>query len=241
MTITFKIKPLFYYFLIFQEIGMMMSNSNNIENNTHNYRNVYISFEDKVRSTDVETYLKRHLSDFYKNSRFVILCGIHSFDNGEIGHSDSNLVADYQSMFENVITDYKDQCQQKCENCKQCQKSKLWKERNFKMGTVMPIFSKKNMNGKYVLLEGSVNSINERIEDLMDTKLPHVFIFASCYSVHSEINHLMRSRGLLSVLSMTKERGDITCGRIFLLDEVQKSLLKKIIKNPERKDTIVGG
>ena len=150
-------------------------------------------------------------------------------------------MADYQSMFENVISDYKDQCQQKCENCKQCQKSKLWKERNFKMGTVMPIFSKKNMNGKYVLLEGSVNSINERIEDLMDTKLPHVFIFASCYSVHSEINHLMRSRGLLSVLSMTKERGDITCGRIFLLDEVQKSLLKKIIKNPERKDTIVGG
>ena len=219
----------------------MINQPSNVETNTHNYRNVYISFKKEVRATDVETYLKRHLNVFHKNSRFVVLCGIHSFPTGEIGPSDSNFVADYYSMFENVISDCKDQCGQKCETCKQCQKSKLWKEKNFKMGTVVPIFSKKNIKGKYVLLESSVNSITDKIDDLMESNLPHVFIFATCYSLLSEINHLMHSHGLLSVLTMSKERGDITCGKIFHLDEDQKSLLLEIIQNPDKKDVIIGG
>ena len=73
------------------------------------------------------------------------------------------------------------------------------------------------------------------------TNLPHVFIFATCYSLLSQINQLLRSHGLLSVLNISKERGDITFGKMSLLDEDQKSLLMEIIKNPDTKDVIIGG
>ena len=214
--------------------------SSSIETNTHNYRNVYISFKGEVRSTDVETYLKRHLSEFYKKSRFIVLCGIHSFPTGDLGHTEAKFVVEYHSMFTNVKSDFNQQCQKKCGSCKQCQKFTLWNEKDFEMGTVVPVFSI-FASGKYVLMDSCVTAINSTINDLFDTKLPHVFIFATCYSLRSEINQLFCSRGLFSVLTISKDRGDITCGKIFQLTEEQKSFLKEIINNPQIKDIILFG
>ena len=100
-----------------------------IESKTHNNRNVIITFHTEVRSTEVETYLKRHLGEFYKHSRFTVLCGVHTSPSGELHYSDSKLIADYQSMFENIIEDHEDQCKTKCGSCRQCQKFQLWNEK----------------------------------------------------------------------------------------------------------------
>ena len=212
-----------------------------LEANTRNFRNTIISFKSEIRSTDVETYLKRHLNEFYKNSRFIVLCGVHTKTTGELAQSDSKFVADYQAMFDNIISDHVNQCRKKCNTCQECLKFLLWDEKQFHMGNVMPIFSKLNQYGKYVLLESSKNTIKEKFEDLMNSKWPHVFIFATCYSQRSEINHILRSYGLYSVLSLSKERGDITCGNIFQLDPEQKSFLEEFLRNLTIKDVIIAG
>ena len=213
----------------------------NIEVKTFNYRNTIITFKAEIRSTEVETYLKRHLNDFYKNSRFTILCGVHTSPTGELSCSDSKFVADYQSMFDNIISDYENKCEKKCDHCQQCQKFLQWEKKQFHMGTVMPIFSKVNIEGKYVLLKSSVNSIKKTFEDLIKTEEPHIFVFATCFSHYSEINHLLYSCGLFSALTISKEHGDITCGKIFKLNEEQKSLLKEVTRNYNIKDNIFGG
>ena len=130
-----------------------------LEANTHNFRNTIISFKSEIRATDVETYLKRHLSEFYKNSRFIVLCGVHTWPTGELAQSETKFLADYQSMFDNVISDHENQCRKKCNTCRECQKFLLRNEKKFHMGTVMPIFSKLNQDGKYVLLKSSINTI----------------------------------------------------------------------------------
>ena len=130
-----------------------------LESNTHNFRNTIISFKSEIRATDVETYLKRHLSEFYNNSRFIVLCGVHTWPTGELAQSESKFVADYQAMFDNVISDYENQCRKKCNTCRECLNFLLWNEKKFHMGTVMPIFSKLNKDGKYILLKSSQNTI----------------------------------------------------------------------------------
>ena len=212
-----------------------------IESKTHNNRNLIITFHTEVRSTDVETYLKRHLGEFYKHSRFTVLCGVHTSPTGELHNSDSKLIADYQSMFENIIEDHEDQCKTKCGSCHQCQKFQMWNEKEFLMGDVMPIASKRKLNGKYALFKGSVNSIKKKFEESINTTWPHVFIFATCFSRKSEINHLLRSCGLFSALTVSKERADITSGIVFQLDEEQKAFLEAIVNDPQLKDVIVGG
>ena len=80
-----------------------MNVKSRLEAKVHNERNVIITFKEEIRATDVETYLIRNLNEFPKNSRFVVFCGIHTFPSGDLGHSDSKLVADYQSMFDNIV------------------------------------------------------------------------------------------------------------------------------------------
>ena len=105
----------------------------------------------------------------------------------------------------------------------------------------MPIASKRKHNGKYVLFKGSVNSIKKKFEESINTTWPHVFIFATCFSRKSEINHLLRSCGLFSALTVSKDRADITSGTVFQLDEEQKAFLEAIINDPQLKDVIIGG
>ena len=80
----------------------MTNTFSNLENNVHYDRNV-ITFKKEISVTDVETYLNRHLCDFPKNSRFVVFCGIHTTQTGELGPSDAKFVADYQAMFDRII------------------------------------------------------------------------------------------------------------------------------------------
>ena len=57
----------------------------NLEAKIHNLNNVIITFKNEIRATDVETYLKRHLKEFYQNSQFVVMCGVHTHASGALG------------------------------------------------------------------------------------------------------------------------------------------------------------
>ena len=224
-----------------------MTNSfSNLENNVHCDRNV-ITFKKEIRVTDVETYLNRHLCDFPKNSRFVVFCGIHTTQAGELSSSHSKFVADYQAMFDRIIEYWEKPCEKQCQQCLQCQNYSqnhhLWMEKNFEkgLGIVIPLFSIKNKHGNYCLLRSAKNSLRMKFEELIESQEPYVLIFASCYSYRSKIKHILRSSGLISAVMTSADQGDITNGNFFQLDKDQKKFLNEIANDCELKDVIIFG
>ena len=73
-----------------------------------------------------------------------------------------------------------------------------------------------------------MDKIKEKFSDLLHKEVPFVLIFASCFSHQSEIKDILRSFGIYAVLSILNDRGIITEGRYFKLDEQQKEILKKV-------------
>ena len=168
-----------------------------------------------------------------------------------VGNFDPTIVENYKAMFDSI----KNCCETLCElgednidcgGCIQCKtvrdKGALWKQKNFEMDErfVLPIKTKEE-NGKFELEPDSISLIKKTFDDLISSDIPHVFIFASCWSFFSEINSVLRASGLLSTLSLSKERYDITEGKMFKLNEDQKHLLELAVNNDGKKDFILGG
>ena len=153
-------------------------------------------------------------------------------------------------MFDSIKNDCETLCELgeeniDCGGCIQCKtvrdKGALWKRKNFEMDErfVLPIKTKEE-NGKFELEPDSISLIKKTFDDLISSDKPHVLIFASCWSFFSEINIVLRASGLISALFLSKERYDITEGRMFMLNEDQKHLLELASKE-EKKDVIITG
>ena len=220
----------------------MQVNPNNPDRKFHfDNRNMTLTAKEKLKNTDVETYLKRHLSEFPKGTNFIALCGQHHDEAGHLMHNESNLIGDYISMFQNLIKSCKTQCEEKCNECTRCKHFQIWKEKGYTT-QVVPLFSKEIENERYKLNEVSRHQLRKLFENLSRTGEPNVFIHASCFSYYSEINNILRSHGLFSVLATSSERGNITEGNIYTLFEDQKDFLKLLTENIEEiKDIIING
>ena len=112
------------------------------------------------------------------------------------------------------------------------------------METVLEVSSKEDetQDGTYVLEDDSKAKLKTKFEEVLAKQVPMVLILASCFSFKSQICDILRSTGLLTVLNVLEERGDITNGNMFLLDPEQQGFFK-IISDEELniKDVIVGG
>ena len=127
--------------------------------NTNN--NMILTARTAITSNDVASYIKRNLSNFPKGANFIVLCGHHHRKDEEgkvyLDKADTSLVGDYSSMFDQIIDECEKQCRHKCEKCDECKKfhSKnvkcrnecvqcmrfhVWKEKEFFMGDVIPLF-----------------------------------------------------------------------------------------------------
>ena len=93
---------------------------------------------------------------------------------------------------------------------------------------------------KYELTQTSKESISEKYEEVKESKEPHVIIYSSCWSYYSQITQIMRSCGLLSAIALKKDRGEITKGQVYQLNDDQKEILDTVTKE-EKKDVILSG
>ena len=109
-------------------------------------KNVVITFEDTIKSSEVGTYLKANMEDFYIGTRFMVLCGVHHSGDAEgklkvsLEKTDPGFVEDYSSMLKNVKK----------------VKGSIWTERKYR-GMVEPIFSEPltpDPNGPYKVNRG---------------------------------------------------------------------------------------
>ena len=70
------------------------------------------------------------------------------------------------------------------------------------------------------------------LEDLFDTMMernkPYVIFLAVCFSDRNQLTEYMRELGIISVCSMKHERGEITKGHWFKLDEGQECIMKSV-------------
>ena len=108
-------------------------------------KNVVITFKDTIKASEVGTYLKEKIKDFYEKTTFLILCGVHHSEGRDnesklkvsLEHTDTGLMADYSAMLKNVKEE----------------KWSIWKERKYR-GMVEPIFSEPLRNGTYKVNRG---------------------------------------------------------------------------------------
>ena len=195
----------------------------------HVENDVIITTKDKISVEEVSNYLIQNANNFRLGSQFIVVCGVHGYKNGELGEFDYDLLDDYNSMFERFHR-----------APKFSHMTEIIKEREFQMGTVLPVFSILR-EGKYFLYENSKMTIKIEFEKIMSLKRPIVLILASCWSFKSEISNILRSSGLYSALNIIEERGKITVGKLFKLDNEQQDLLKNITDDLITKDNIIMG
>ena len=205
----------------------------------HVENNVILTTKNSVTVQQTFNYLSLNLDKFRVGSEFVVICGVHGSEEGKLMEGDEIFQGDYKTMFRwfNSQMHYEDFSPQIA------QPFQLIEERNYQMGRVVNVTSKldETNDEKYVLTDQSRESIKNEFERILNTDTPTVLILASCWSFRSELSNLLRSTGLYSALIASEERGEITAGKLFRLDEEQQSVLKMISNDESIKDSIFGG
>ena len=81
------------------------------------------------------------------------------------------------------------------------------------------------VDGKeFDLSKRSERKLTKLAKDLCDQTNPICVVFASCYSFQSPIKDFLIEKGVLAAIDISKDRGEISGGRIFAFDEDRKEL-----------------
>ena len=208
---------------------------------------IFISAIDKVNYLDLLKYLKpkmyRTNLTFPKGTIFYLLTGIHhditAIEDGKPGRTDLSLLSQFHQAVRIYLRNF---CGH--HDCKQCQSiltikpcsSSIWMEMDYRL-KVLPLYTtpQSNKTGKksyYELSEDSKLDLDDLSKDLCDRTKEHTkptaLIFASCYSMYSNITDILRANGILTIMNMSKERGEITEGKAFHLDEDQQDIISQL-------------
>ena len=58
-------------------------------------------------------------------------------------------------------------------------------------------------------------------------KKPSLVVFASCFSFNSTIKDFLYSKGVMASLSISSDKGKVTEGKLFSLDQDQQDVIKR--------------
>ena len=198
----------------------------NVENN------VILTTVDEISVQQVFNYLTKNLDRFRVGSEFVVVCGVHGSDQGELKEGDEDFRYDYEMMFRwfKNRRKYNHQVQ-------------VVQDRKYNMGTVIEMNSVEyeSEEGKYELDENSKHKLKTEFERVISLDKPLVLVLASCWSFNSEISTILRAAGIYSAINLLEDHGDISAGNMFRLDKDQKHLLQSIAFNETIKDVILNG
>ena len=103
---------------------------------------------------------------------------------------------------------------------------------------MVPVTSKAEFDMKtyqpvdYSLSDLSKEVLSNLAEEFLERQRPYALVFASCYSYRSSINDVLAANGLLSSLNISVDKGAISSGTVFALDNQQKQIIMKF-RNPK--------
>ena len=202
----------------------------------HVENNVIITTKDEISRQQTFNFLCRNLDRFRIGSEFVVICGVHGGEGGEMLEADKDFRYDYEAMFRWF---HKEKLYKRCapRNAKPIE---LVEERQYQMGTVVEISSIENPDyeGRYKLDEKSKVAIKAQFERILIAKKPVVLFLASCFSHGGEISDILRSCGIYSTIRLLEDKGEVTMGQFFKLDSNQTEILSTIASDHSQNDPI---
>ena len=70
--------------------------------------------------------------------------------------------------------------------------------------------------------------LDDLYKSMVAREEPYVIVMALCFSDRNQLTRYMGELGIIAACSMKQERGEITKGRWFKLDEGQEEILRKV-------------
>lgn len=207
---------------------------------THkNFENkIFIVSTTAINFKDLERYFMDEFSleepNFPEGTIFYIISGFHGYEKGKLGGTDFELSQDFNvTMMRNL----KKFCgRSSCQECNdlrfgECNFPSVWKKMKYQHNAITLSTEKiRGVTKAYKLDEDSENKLIELSENLIKQDKPSCLIFASCYSFYSEICHIMGKYGILTAVEMQRDRGNLTNGKAYLLDEQQQQIIHAVRK-----------
>ena len=154
---------------------------------------------------------------FLKGTTFWTFCGTHGKSDGKLGDPAAKGMDEHKTTIDKIETDFDDIISSM--------------EYTFKN----PLYIA-NARGNKGIDKTSKDQINDILKLFKDENCPNVLILAFCFSSKNEIKNFMYQHGILSFATLKNERGEITDGKMFLLDKEQKELIMAVANNKEIKD-----
>ena len=201
-----------------------------------NVNEIFIASVTAINYIDLRKYLRPKLSRdakvFPKKTVFYLLSGIHHGDGGVIGHSDSSLNSQFQTLFK-ILSNFCGYLD--CKECKSIRgkpcssKLSVWKEMEYDF-KIIPLDTIAHINNDlkdetFVLSERSQKDLMNLSKELTKQTRPSALIFASCHSLYSSITDILRSNGIIATMNISKDLGEATEGKVFQLDDQQREVI----------------
>ena len=190
------------------------------------YKNVLITTNDSLNAKQLEDHLSEKLKSkerFPENSEIIILAGIHhSLDEKNSVKVDKTDFALVQGFYYKLFSTLAKLKNPESGNF-------IWDEMKYQSKVIL-LASKENLNRKtfqitYELSDLTKRDLKSLAKDLLISERPSVVVFASCFSQKSSITDFLISNTVLASLNLSKERGDISGGRVYGIDNEQREIL----------------
>ena len=171
------------------------------------------NYENSAR--EWRTYLNERWNELVrKNSRILVLAGVHGTNLGKVGDNDPGLFQD---------------------NVKQIQILKRkWAqdidEKNVEVSIV-----------DVATYQDSNEMDNQKLIKSIKDHNPTILVLSFCWSKISDLNDVLRSAGIYTLLIMSEERAQITEGRYVILDDRQKEIVETVSENNTKNVFLWGG
>ena len=202
--------------------GLLSSNrtiqDTSVSDKFHNENSNFITATVEINAYQLETHIKERIQngDFFPNTKFVVIAGSHHGLNysGEVvpGMTDYKLLQGFEYKVFNNLYQIKDS-----------EGNRIWEKMNFSYELVTLACSTTD-GEEFDLSKRSERKLTKLAKYLCDQINPICVIFASCYSFQSPIKDFLIEKGVLTAIDISKDRGEISGGRIFAFDEDQKEL-----------------
>ena len=195
----------------------------------HSQNNHFISFTDEVSASDITEYMVPRIKrkEYQPGTHFIVVAGNHHGkigDKVEIGMTDFVLLQGfYHQLFTTLL---------ECQDTET--KESIWKQMGYSRELV-PISAKEFMDEEtfestFELSALSKDDLECLAKRLRESSTPNVIIFASCFSFESEVRELLIANGILASLNISKDRGEVSEGRVFALNDQQKEIIDLVVK-----------
>ena len=92
---------------------------------------------------------------------------------------------------------------------------------------MVQLYTEKQKDRTFRLSKFSEIEIKNLAKDLCNQKEPSALLFASCYSMHSNIRDILSANGVMAALNISKDRGEVSDGRAFQLDDQQNQIINR--------------